>query len=106
MMWELLLLPLVPAVILLWLHMQTVKQWANAAVKRHCREMGVQFLDGTVVLSSIRLGRVPAGGIALKQRFAFEFSVTGERRYRGETVFLGKHQMSMQLEPHRFEVRE
>lgn len=86
--------------VLLWLHMQTVRELALSAARRHCREMGVQFLDGTVVLSGVRLRRNYSGSVALAQRFQFEFTVHGDRRYRGETVFLGKRQVSMQLEPH------
>lgn len=85
---------------LLWLHMQLVRELALAAARRHCREVGVQLLDSTVVRSSIRLCRNQHGRVALAQRFRFEFTVHGDRRYRGETLFIGRQQVSMQLEPH------
>lgn len=85
---------------LIWLHMQRVRELALSAARRHCHEMDVQFLDGTVVLSRIRLGRNQEGTLALVQSFQFEFAVHGDRRYRGQTVFIGKRQLSMQLEPH------
>jgi hypothetical protein len=53
-----------------------------------------------VVRTGIRLTRGSSGSVALAQRFQFEFTVTGERRYRGEATFVGKRQASMQLEPH------
>lgn len=99
-MYELFLIPLAMAFFLLWLYMQAVRELALRAAKRHCREMGVQFLDGSVVLDGVKPVRGPNGVIALAQRFRFEFTTTGEKRYRGETVFVGKRQTSMQLEPH------
>ncbi|MGQ9426603.1 DUF3301 domain-containing protein [Gilvimarinus sp. F26214L] len=86
--------------VIIWFHMLSVRELALSAAKRHCREMGVQFLDGSVVLTSVRPARGHSGAITLLQRFQFEFTVTGERRYRGATRFLGKRQVSMQLEPH------
>lgn len=91
---------LIGGAVLVWLHMQMVRDLALSAARRHCREMDVQFLDGTVVLSRVRLGRNHAGTVTLVQTFQFEFTVHGDRRYRGETVFIGKRQASMQLEPH------
>lgn len=91
---------LIGSALLIWLHMQLVRELALAAARRHCQQMGVQFLDGTVVLSSVRLRRRQNGNLALAQRFRFEFTVHGDRRYRGETLFIGRQQVSMQLEPH------
>lgn len=99
-MFELLvIIPIVGAVIV-WFHLLAVKDLALAAAKRHCRQMGVQFLDGSVVLTGVKLTRSSSGSRALAQRFQFDFTVTGERRYRGQTVFVGKRQVSMQLDPH------
>lgn len=90
----------VGSAVLIWFHMQLVRELALAAARRHCEQMGVQFLDSTVLLSGLRLGRNPRGTVALVQRFRFEFTVHGDRRYRGEAVYLGRRQISMQLEPH------
>lgn len=99
-MTELFLIPIAMAALLVWFHMQAVRELALRAAKRHCRDMGVQFLDGSVVFEGVKLARGRSGAVALAQRFRFEFTTTGEKRYRGETVFVGRRQVSMQLEPH------
>lgn len=91
---------LIGSVAVIWLHMQLVRELALSAARRHCEQMGVQFLDSTVVRSGLRLSRSQSGSLALLQSFRFEFTVHGDRRYHGEAVFLGRRQISMQLEPH------
>ncbi|MEX1032396.1 MAG: DUF3301 domain-containing protein [Cellvibrionaceae bacterium] len=99
-MFELLVIATLVGAVILWFYMLAVKDLALASAKRHCKQMDVQFLDGSVVLAGVKLTRGSSGSIALAQRFEFEFTVTGEKRYRGETLFVGKRQISMQLEPH------
>ncbi|MCW8194844.1 DUF3301 domain-containing protein [Proteobacteria bacterium 005FR1] len=97
---ELLLIALIVGAFAVWLHMSAVRERALAASRDYCEQMGVQFLDGSVVRTGIRITRARSGTVALAQRFQFEFTVTGERRYRGEAVFVGNRQVSMRLEPH------
>jgi len=84
----------------LGLHMSAVRERALLAAREYCRQMGVQFLDGSVARNGIRLTRSRSGSVALAQRFSFEFTVTGERRYQGEAIFVGRRQVKMWLEPH------
>jgi hypothetical protein len=97
---EILLIALIVGAFALWFHLSSVRERALVASKNYCEQMGVQFLDGSVIRTGIRLTRAPSGTVALAQRFQFEFTVTGERRYRGEAIFVGNRQVSMRLEPH------
>lgn len=97
---EILLLALIACAVALWFHVSAVREQALVASKRYCEQMGVQFLDGSVIRTGIRPTRSRSGSMALAQRFVFEFTVTGERRYRGEAIFVGNRQVSMRLEPH------
>jgi len=100
---EILVIALIVAAVVIWFRMLAVKERALIAAKRHCAEMGVQFLDDSVVMSGLTLLRNHrSGSLAIAQRFRFEFTVTGDRRYRGETVYVGHQQISMHLEPHIF----
>lgn len=100
MIFELVVIAIIVGAVLLWFHLLAVRDLALAAAKRHCEQMGVQFLDGSVVLTGMKLTRTSTGSRAIAQRFQFEFTVTGARRYHGETVFVGKRQARMHLEPH------
>ncbi len=62
--------------------------------------MNVQLLDQTVVLSGLKLCRNTQGSLSLQREYSFEFATNGERRYRGKTLFVGRRQISMQLEAH------
>ncbi len=85
--------------ILLW-RLLAVKELALAAAKNHCQSMGVQFLDGSVVQNLFKIVRNTAGRPVVLQRFQFEFSTTGERRYLGWTEFSGRRMIKMELQAH------
>ena len=71
-------------------------------VRQHCNKADVQLLDESVVLSKLRLGRNAAGQINLVRHYAFEFTVTGERRYPGHIELHGQRLMHVELAPHPF----
>ncbi len=62
--------------------------------------MNVQFLDGSVSPSGYGLARNKQGAISIEQKFLFEFSSTGERRYKGNMIFIGSQMIHIELEPH------
>lgn len=97
---EILLVLAIVGVVWAWMHTLAVKDLANTAAKRHCQQMGVQFLDGTVALGGAKPTWSGGDGLRLAQRFTFEFTVTGEKRYHGEVQFIGKRQVHLFLEPH------
>ncbi len=58
---------------------------AERRAKLLCRRLGVQFLDGTVVLRRLRIKRLPQGQLGWVRDYSFDFSRDNERR---ETAFL------------------
>lgn len=89
------------SVIFLW-RLLAVKELALAAAKSHCQSVGVQFLDGSVVLSSFKAHLNQHKRPAILQQYQFEFSTTGERRYLGWVNITGKKIISVELQPHSF----
>lgn len=75
---------------------------ALLAARRHCEKAGVQLLDESVALNRLRPGRGRHGRPGLLRRYAFEFTVTGERRYAGFVELHGQALMKVELAPHPF----
>ena len=70
--------------------------------RRHCQKSDVQLLDESVALSQTRLSLGPNGLPGLARRYAFEFTVTGERRYTGFVELHGRALRKIELAPHPF----
>lgn len=83
-----------------WWQAHAVKEAALAQTRRYCRNFDVQLLDETVVLRGVWLKR-DRGTLRLRRSYWFEFTTTGEQRYHGVTMMLGRRVESIQLEPHR-----
>ncbi len=98
---DLILLFCVVLVCLYWLNAQRVKELVLAAAKKHCESMGVQLLDDSVVLRRLWLRRDSLGNMRLWRSFHFEFSSTGDERYKGSVDVLGKRIQDLRLDPHR-----
>lgn len=98
---DLLLFALFAAGFSFWWNTLGIKPFALRAAQRHCDEMGVQLLDETIVLRRARLKRDRQGALRVWRSFRFEFSTTGDARYRGRVELLGNRVMDVQLEPHR-----
>lgn len=84
----------------LW-NAQGVKQLAHSAVKKHCQEMDVQLLDEGIVLRGFWLKRDSRGNIRIWRSYHFEFSSTGDERYQGSIVLLGRQVEAIHLQAHR-----
>lgn len=65
---------------------------------RLCRDLKVQFLDESVVLSSLRLGRGADGWPHFIRVYSFEFSGTGQDRWQGRATLAGRDVLSVQLD--------
>jgi len=87
-----------------WRSAQHVKEIALAATRRHCLSLDVQMLDDYVALSDCTLARDCNGKVRIKRRYLFEFSATGEDRYDGVCVMLGRQIAAIELAAHRFPV--
>ena len=62
----------------LWLASLNARDAAVEAARRACAADGVQLLDDTVMLTSIRPARDGDGGVVLRRVYRFEFSDTGD----------------------------
>jgi len=54
-----------------------------------------------VVLKEFKPARTTKGGLAIKRRYEFDFTSTGEDRYQGEIVIFGRHIEHIKLDTHR-----
>ena len=84
----------------LW-NAQGIKQLAHRAVKKHCAEMDVQLLDEGIVLRGFWLKRDARGNVRIWRSYHFEFSSTGDERYQGSIILLGRQVEAIQLQAHR-----
>lgn len=71
------------------------------AARDSCAREGVQLLDDTVAFRSLRLGRRDNGRIALRRVYDFEYSGTGNDRYRGSVMLLGTDVVMLDVSAHR-----
>lgn len=83
-----------------WWKSDAVKHLAMDEVNGHCREQGLQLLDQTMVIRSIWPVRGIDGGACLRRRYSFEFTSTGEERYRGMITMAGTRREALELEPY------
>ncbi len=100
---DLILIALLLGVYLYWFSGQRIKEIAFQAVRTHCLNQDVQMLDEYVALNRVRLRRDQTGKIRLQRTFLFEFSSTGNERYNGVCIMLGRRAESIQMEPYRFD---
>jgi hypothetical protein len=86
---------------LYWLNAMNTKQLAVQLAKRACAAEGVQFLDDTVVLLTLRFQRNTRGGVSIFRRYRFEFASDGGHRYSGEVDLLGQQLQQLSLQVYR-----
>lgn len=73
----------------LWYDSLHVREIALRAAREACRAEGLQFLDDTVGIASLKLARNDNGHVQLQRAYTFEFSDTGNNRLKGSVVMLG-----------------
>lgn len=88
------------ALVSFWWHSDGVKTRALAAAQQRCRDEGVQLLDHTLVISKVKPRRDDQGSWCLQRDYRFEFTSTGEQRYQGSIVMVGRRLHRLELEPH------
>lgn len=72
-----------------WGNSMRAKETALEQGARACQSIGVQFLDDTVSISRIGLGREASGRMNLQRVYSFEFTLSGERRWQGKVAMQG-----------------
>ncbi|MHB9119844.1 MAG: DUF3301 domain-containing protein [Burkholderiales bacterium] len=86
---EVTLLLVLIALVWLWQDSLRAREAALQAGKAACQRQGMQFLDDTLALASLRLGRNRRGQTVLRRVYRFEFSDTGNNRLSGSVVMAG-----------------
>ncbi|MBB6187236.1 DUF3301 domain-containing protein [Rhodanobacter sp. MP7CTX1] len=85
---NLLLLLLLGVVVALWLKLSAARERAIKEARQQCQQHGLQLLDETVGLRSVRLRRV--NGLRLIERgYGFEVSIDGDDREPGRLWMIG-----------------
>ena len=84
----------------IWWHGQGVKASALKHVKRYCDEHDIQLLDESLVLRKLWPARNARGVMSLQRTYFFEFTSTGEYRYRGTVTLLGYQLQSVDAQTH------
>jgi len=88
---------------LYWFNAQKAKEIALGTARAHCLAMEVQMLDDYVALNGIWLKKDKPRKIQLRRSFLFEFSSTGNERYNGTVLMLGRRVESIYMDPYRIE---
>lgn len=95
---EVLGLAVLAGLIWFWVDSLGARERALAVCARACADNDVQFLDQTVALKRLRLGRGPDGRMRLRRLYGFEFSTDGANRRRGSAELLGRRVVALSLE--------
>ena len=72
-----------------WLDGLKARDAALQAARRACGAEGLQLLDDTVSIASLKPARDDDGRLLLQRVYSFEYSDTGDNRRRGSVALLG-----------------
>ncbi len=86
---------------LYWLDSIRAKEIATTLSKEACKKVLLEFLDETVAIKKVRLRRNTKGQLSFYREYHFEFTSTGECRYKGIVKLLGKHLLDIEMEPYK-----
>jgi hypothetical protein len=89
-MTELILLAVFAALGWLWWDSMQAREAAVGAARAACDAEGLQFLDDTVGIASVKPARNADGRLLLQRAYDFEFSDNGDNRIRGSVITLGR----------------
>lgn len=92
------LLALIAVGVWFWFDSLRAREQMLATCTRLCRDLKLQFLDETVTLSRLRLGRSEAGWPEFTRLYQFEFSGTGQDRWQGRATLAGQRVLSLQFD--------
>jgi len=96
---ETLLLIAAVAAVWFWADSLKAREIAVRAAAGACAEEGLQFLDETAAVRSLRLARDDEGRLRLRRIYGFEFSDTGDNRRVGSLALLGQEVEWLNLRP-------
>lgn len=98
---EIFLLILLCALGWFWLDSIKVRELGVRSARDTCRREGVQLLDDTVAIRSVSLARDDRGHVALRRVYDFEYSGSGDDRFRGSVMLLGREVVLLDVGRHR-----
>lgn len=86
-----------------WLDTLRAREAGVLGARQACAREGLQLLDDTVAGRSVRLARNRDGRVVLQRVYDFEYSGSGNDRYRGSLMLLGKEVVMLDIGAHRSE---
>lgn len=83
-----------------WVQSRDIKELAYRKAQSACKELDLQLLDQAVALKGVRLTKTRQG-LQVIRVYSFDFSSSGEDRYEGKIIMLGRRVEEVQFAPHR-----
>jgi len=74
---------------------------ARSLALDHCKQLDLQLLDDSMVISGLWPVRSAAGSLVFRRRYRFEFASVGDRRYQGELVMIGMRLVHIEFETYK-----
>ncbi|OHC63552.1 MAG: hypothetical protein A2045_01180 [Rhodocyclales bacterium GWA2_65_20] len=81
----------------LWFDSLKARDAGIDAARAACAAEGLQLLDDTVAIASLKLARDDDGQLLLRRAYEFEYSDTGDNRRRGSVILLGQRVMILNV---------
>jgi hypothetical protein len=75
------------------------RESANRAAHEACQQLGLQFLDGTVVFVRLALTRVRSGHLTLRRTYVFDYTANSIERRQGFVVLTAQRLESIGFAP-------
>ncbi len=98
---NLLCLVLLGTAALYWWQSGVYKGRARELAIQHCKQLELQFLDDSMVITGFSAMRDGRGGLTFRRSYVFEFASTGDRRYHGKLILAGIRLISIDLETYK-----
>jgi hypothetical protein len=98
---KLLLLILAGVIAVYWWQSGLFKGRARELAIAHCRQLELQLLDQSMVITGLWPSLSGSGKIEFRRTYQFEFSSIGDRRYQGLLVMQGMRLKSIELETYK-----
>ena len=99
---DIIFLVLLISILFYWFDSIRVKEIATQKAREACKKVLLEFLDETVVIKKVRLRRNTHGQLLFYREYEFEFSSTGEFRYKGLVRLLGQSLLDVEMQPYQF----
>ena len=74
---------------------------ARNLVLNHCKQLELQLLDDSMVITGLWPVRSAASSLVFRRRYRFEFASIGDRRYQGEIIMFGMRLVHIELETYK-----